>query len=376
MSLKASLVMTTIHDSTVLETYFANLERYGHLDQVTAYVIPDRKTPSQMVERCIDLNGRGLEVICPTLDAQDDFLRRVGFPVHMIPYNSDNRRNIGYLMALESGSDFVITIDDDNYCRMEDDMFAAHALVCEREHQAQVVESENGWFNICTLLELDRPATTYPRGFPYQARHKSTESKITAATVDVHMNAGLWLVSPDIDAINWLVAPTEATGFKGPSLVLGRETWSPINTQNTSLRRDVMTAYYYVKMGYPLGGMNLDRYSDIFSGYLAEACTKHLGGYIRVGTPVADHNRNSHDYLRDATGEWGCIVLFEDFLPWLHDVKLSGSTYQEAYASLGDALGEYVEKQHGMLWNDAARAYFHQIAHYMRTWATVAARLW
>ncbi|MFI5398212.1 MAG: hypothetical protein ACHQ9S_21965 [Candidatus Binatia bacterium] len=375
MALKASLVMTTIYDSTVLETYFANLQHYGHLDDVETYVIADRKTPREMLERCASLARRGLKVMCPTLNEQEEFLRQVGFPPHLIPYDSDNRRNIGYLMALRSGSDFMISIDDDNYCRPDEDVFAAHAVVCERTYLAQVVETDEGWFNICTLLELDRPETTYPRGFPYYARHKPMEPKITTASADVHINAGLWLVAPDVDAINWLVAPMQATSFKGPPLVLGRHTWSPINTQNTAFRRDAVAAYYYIKMGYPLGGITLDRYSDIFSGYLVEACVKHLGGGIRVGTPVADHRRNSHNYLKDAAGEWGCIPLFEDLLPWLHEVKLSGRTYLEIYAVLGDAMEDAVEKLHGAIWTDAARGYFHQVAHHMRKWATVASRL-
>jgi hypothetical protein len=327
-----------------------------------------------MTERCGTLAGK-LKVTCPTLDEQEDFLRRIDFPPHAIPYDSDNRRNIGYLMALHAGTDFVISIDDDNYCRSEYDVFAAHAIVCKGAAEAQVLETDAGWFNICTLLELERPDTTYPRGFPYFARHKPAAARTSTAAVDVHINAGLWLQSPDIDAINWLVAPSQATAFKGPSVVLGRRTWSPINTQNTALRREALAAFYYIKMGYPLGGMTLDRYGDIFSGYLIEACVKHLGGAIRVGTPVADHRRNEHNYLKDAAVEWGCIMLFEDLLPWLLETQLSGSTHLEAYTGLSYALQDAVEKQHGGIWNDAARGYFHQTAHHMRTWARVASNL-
>jgi hypothetical protein len=198
---------------------------------------------------------------------------------------------------------------------------------------------------------------------------------VSTAAVDVHINAGLWLLAPDVDAINWLVAPAQATAFKGPSLVLGRRTWSPINTQNTALRREALGAYYYVRMGYPLGGMTLDRYGDIFSGYLVEACVKHLGGAIRVGTPVADHQRNPHDYMQDADDEWGCIRLFADLLPWLHEAQLSGSTHLEAYTALSYCLQDAVETLRGRVWTDAARGYFHQVAHGMRTWVRAASKL-
>ena len=79
MSITAGLVVTTIYDPVVLEGYFQNFEQYGHLDNVDIYVIPDRKTPAQAYERCLDLSRRGLKVTCPTLAEQKVFLDRVDF---------------------------------------------------------------------------------------------------------------------------------------------------------------------------------------------------------------------------------------------------------------------------------------------------------
>jgi len=79
--------------------------------------------------------------------------------------------------------------------------------------------------------------------------------------------------------------------------------------------------------------------------------------------------------MKDADDEWGCIMLFEDILPWLCEARLSGSTHLEAYTALSYCLQEAVEKQHGRVWNDAARGYFHQVAHYMRTWARAVSKL-
>jgi len=376
MSPKASLVVTTIFDPVVLETYFENFRKYERLDQVKVYVIPDRKTPSEAYARCSDLCRRGLQVVCPTLDEQEAFLKRVSFPTHLVPYDSDNRRNVGYLMALMSGSEFIISIDDDNYCCLDEDFFLAHAVVLENQLSVEVVHSDTGWFNVCSLLKLNRPGVVYPRGFPYYARHKDENNVFTPGLVSVHMNAGLWLLDPDVDGITWLVAPARVSAFAGRSVVLSNETWSPINTQNTSLRRDVIAAYYFVKMGYPLGGMPIDRYGDIFSGYFAQACVRHLGGAIRVGTPVVEHRRNSHNYLKDATNEWGCILVLEDLLPWLVDIELDGDTYPEAYESLSYALEDAVERFHGSIWTDATRGYFHQMAYCMRFWAHTCASLY
>jgi len=375
MTVKCSLVLTTIFDPIILEDYFQNFARYGHLEEVQVYVIPDRKTPSAAYERCAQLQKQGLKVICPALNEQEDFLRTVGFPPHLIPYDSDNRRNVGYLMALASGSEFIISIDDDNYCTLDEDVFLAHSVVCQRSYSATVVDAKIGWFNVCNLLEFDTTNVPYPRGFPYYARHQEGSYTERVEIVDVHMNVGLWLKDPDLDAISWLVAPTRAVGFKGRSIVLGKKTWSPINTQNTALRREVVAAYYFVKMGYPLSGMPIDRYGDIFSGYFAQACMRHLGGYVRIGTPIIEHRRNIHNFMKDATNEWACILVLEDLLPWLTEVKLEGTTYPETYVSLSYALEDVVETLQGNVWTDATRGYFHQMAYYMRLWARVTSQL-
>lgn len=375
MSIKAGLVVTTIYDLAVMESYYKNLRKYGHLDQVQVFVIPDRKTPLQAYERCRTLSKCGMHIYCPTIEDQEEFLKKVGFSPSLIPYDSDNRRNVGYLMALESGVDFIISIDDDNFCSLEEDFFHEHSIVCCGNHIGKVVASSNGWFNPCSLLEMDHSGPIYPRGFPYFARHKESNALEKEQQVQVYINAGLWVSDPDLDAITWLVLPTRAIAFRGRSVVLDRNTWSPINTQNTSLRREALAAYYFVKMGYPLAGMSsIDRYGDIFSGYFVQACAKRLGNSCRFGSPIVEHRRNTHNYFRDATQEWACILVLEDLLPALVEFQLEGNTYPEVYISLSYALEETVEQMKGLVWTDATKGYFHQMAHYMRLWARVASQ--
>jgi len=114
--------------------------------------------------------------------------------------------------------------------------------------------------------------------------------------------------------------------------------------------------------------MAIDRYGDIFSGFFVQACMHHLGQRIRVGTPLVDHRRNSHNYLRDAAAELACIMVLENLTEWLPEVKLSGSTYTEAYLSLAEAMDEQVERFDGSVWTDPTRAYFHQVTYCMRHW--------
>lgn len=361
MNMKASLVLTTINDSQVLDTYFNNFSKYGHLQDVIVYTIADRKTPKEAFDRWEYLKEKGMNIVCPTIQEQEDFLTHIDF--NLIPYNSDNRRNIGYLMsALNSDIDFTMSIDDDNYCLQDYDYFLESSVVCSgKQNNVWTINSKNGWYNICSHLEL---SDSYPRGFPYYARVPESIS-FQKENIEVHINAGLWLGDPDVNAMTWLSCPKRAENFDGSSVILGKNTWTPINTQNTSLRREALASYYFFKMEYLLNGQWIDRFGDIFSGYFSQACTKHLGGSVRIGTPLVDHRRNKHDYLNDAKQEMSCICLLEELLPWLTQVKLEGATYSETYNCLSELLEQKIET---MNWDESIRRYFHHIGLYMRRW--------
>jgi glycosyltransferase involved in cell wall biosynthesis len=369
---KACVVLTTIFDPVVLEAYYRNFERFGRLDQVEVIVIPDRKTPAAAWERCSELTRRGLRAVCPTLDEQELFLAKLGLPGEFIPYNSDNRRNIGYLMALERDCDFVISLDDDNYARDGEDVFQEHSVVTGPAATHQVLEAETGFYNICTLLQFEKDKRdVFPRGYPFFARHAENAVAVRSATGPIHVNAGLWLLDPDVEALTWLVLNPHVASWKGEASVLGQHTWSPVNTQNTSLRREALAAYYFLRMGYPIGGTAIDRYGDIFSGYFVQACVKHLGGLVRVGSPVAEHRRNTHNYMKDAIMEWGAILVLEELLPWIRERKLSGSGWVETYRSLSAGLEELAGAWQGPAWKEHAGGYLRRIASDMNQWAGV-----
>jgi hypothetical protein len=368
---KISIVLTTINAGGILDGYCQQADKENVRDQVQFIVIPDRKTPAALYQKCDEGRAAGFAIQCPNLDEQDNYLKKFGAFAALVPYNTDYRRNIGYLMALESGDNILLSIDDDNYCIGE--TFGTLRMVCQDNVTLPAVQSSNGWFNFCDMLDMEPNYRFYPRGFPYHKRHQIPVLTYPVETGPVRMNVGLWLQEPDLDAITWLTAPVRAKGFKGKSYLLGHSAWSPINTQNTALHRDLIVSYYFVRMGYPLAGMPIDRYGDIFSGYLSQACVRHMGHRIRVGTPVADHKRNSHNYLRDLTGELACILTLELFTEWLHDLKLQGSTYAETYLSLADAIDHQIQHFTGPIWTDATRGYFHQMTYCMRQWVTACA---
>lgn len=366
MSTPICVVVTTIGDGNFLESYAAAVFREELVQDVHFIVIPDRKSPGELFRNAEEARRRGLRISCPSLEEQDAYLESLGSLRALIPYNSDNRRNIGFLMALEQECEILISVDDDNLPRPAQPFFGEHAVV-DTYVEMEEVTSSNGWFNICELLGIE-PPRVYARGFPYRHRHQRPELTFRMAEAAVHINAGLWLGNPDVDAVTALAIPARAVSYDSRSLLLSGNTWSPINTQNTAIAAVAIPAFYFARMGYPAVGMPIDRYGDIFSGYFAQACVRHLGYRVRVGTPATDHVRNSHNYLKDLTYELGCIWMLEDITEWLREARLQGSSYSEAYLCLAEMIEDAVERFSGPVWDDLARGYIHYLAYCMRAW--------
>ena len=377
MGRKTDIVVTTIFEPQWLAGYIENIAAHDRREDVTIRIICDRKTPQSVYAAAEDARERGFLVDCPTLDEQTDYLHRLGLDT-FVPWNTDNRRNVGFLRAWESGAEVLISIDDDNYCRAEYDYIGEHHVVGSavgdlRDHAGA---TDAPWFNICTLLDIEPAAPVYARGYPYAAKRADAHASLQqsfdgdAASV-VAINAGLWLDDPDADAITRLALSPHVRGASSTPVLLGPRTWSPVNTQNTALIRDAVPAYYYVRMGFELHGMKIDRFGDILSGYFVQACAKQLGHVVRVGSPVVDHRRTPHNLFKDLHEELAGVILLEDLVPWLQDLKLTAGDYAGAYAELADRLSEIAPSFTGMVWDQGGREFLTETADCMRTWLGV-----
>ena len=354
-----------------LESYSANLRKFGREKDVTIYIAGDRKSPPDSGEVAQQFCKEGFQIEFMDITYQRDYLGRFPDLAAIIPENSDNRRNVAYLRALEEGADVVISVDDDNFPVPDVDFVDEHLHVGRKLTLPEAV-GYNNWYNLCDLLEPKIPGL-YPRGFPYWARHKDTGRVKGTTTGQVGINVGLWKGDPDTDAIGRLYCAPHIKGDRGIAVMLGTEVRSPINTQNTGLSRQVMAVYYYIRMGDKLCGMYLDRFGDIFSGYFAQACVAAVGERIRIGSPVADHRRNQHNLLVDLYHELAGIMVLEDLSRFLVDVQLPHDSYLSAYRALSAELEGFTDNAEGFIWQPETKKYFHKIGSYMRIWADVVA---
>ncbi|HWG44475.1 MAG TPA: hypothetical protein VN688_16975 [Gemmataceae bacterium] len=360
-----TLVITTINIPTLLEEYAANFEKHGHLEHTSAIIVGDKKTPHDAAAKVAsDLRGRGFDCLYLDLPAQEQYLERFPRLKPLIPYNSDNRRNIGYLMAVEKGADILVAVDDDNFV-MADDWYAGHAHVGSSQ-RLETVSSANGWFNPCQLMEYEPHCTIYARGYPYNKRWQPNKETSETTIGRVVLNGGLWLNDPDVDSLTRLSVPARGVSVRKPRVMLAPGTWAPINTQNTAFHRDVVPAFYFVPVGEPISGLPVERYGDIWAGFFAKKIIDHLNDRVTFGAPACDHRRNAHKLLHDLELEFWSVVLTDPLAEVLRSWELSGSTYSDCYAELADHL-ERTNWPHKKMAGEM-KAFFGRMAAAMRVW--------
>jgi hypothetical protein len=296
-----------------------------------------------------------------------------------IPYRSDARRNVGYLQAFADRADVVISVDDDNFPQSDSPFFVEHGsvgTVCELPDGV----SDTGWFNLgCLLTAVDRHGVErrlFPRGFPYGVRGRdNSRVSETRARARVAVNAGLWLGEPDVDAISRLESGFESTSFAGISCWLGKGQRCPINSQNTAVSWQALPAYYFVLQRRPVGGLPIDRFGDIFSGYFVELCAEAVGERVRVGTPLVRQARNPHNLFRDLSQELPGVVLLESMSELLARPLTPAADYVSAYRELAERIDQWAATQTGFWWDASARAYFSEMTRVMRLWSAACVTL-
>ncbi len=330
--MKTTIVTTTINIPHLLTKYAENARAFGHRD-VDFIVVGDRKSPAGTAEFCKSLSDI---YPCTYLDipAQQRYLEQFPDLWKHLRFDSIQRRNIGMLMAWEGAADVVITIDDDNFVSNQD-FVGLHGMVGSMR-QLPAYSSTSGWMNVCSFLKADDGVRFYHRGYPQSLRWKEQEQFVSVhrGTRTIAVNAGFWLDNPDIDAITRMERQPVVRSFE-PSwpgnFMLQPGTWSPFNSQNTAMMRDVVPAYFLS----PYVG----RYDDIWASYLINRISEHLGHAIAFGEPLVRQERNPHDLWRDIDVERNGMIMTDRFCAALRSIPLKGSTYHECFAEVGQQLG-------------------------------------
>jgi hypothetical protein len=206
------------------------------------------------------------------------------------PTRHYSRKNLGYLIAIKNGASELIETDDDNIPRPE------FWNSKPKEIEASKFEN-NEWVNVYHYFTKQK---IWPRGFPLE--------ELQNQQVDIHtlsiekaecpIQQGLADENPDVDAVYRLTYPLPINFELKAKLALGKNAWSPFNSQNT----------HWFKEAFPL--MYLPSYcsfrmTDIWRSYVAQRIAWECNWSVLYHEPTVVQERNEHNLLKD----------FEDEIP-------------------------------------------------------------
>ena len=345
--MKTCIVLTTINIPSVLEKYIENCQVYGH-DDVAFVIIGDRKSPPDTSAYIKSLQQYGFDMIYLGVEEQENWLERIPEFGKFLPYDSVQRRNIGYLYAAELGADIIISIDDDNIPLPEYSYVGTHNIVGQTV-ECNVVSSSTGWFNTCSLLQTEPERRFYHRGFPINKRWLLEEPSYSIEKKRIVVNVGLWIGDPDVDTITRLEEPFSVTGVREPEskLVLAPGTMTPFNSQNTAFSVELLPCLYLIAFeagtdNEILRGNNNFRYDDIWMSYFAKIIIDHMGDAVCIGPPHVKQERNKHDYILDLRKEIVPMAITNKLVDILPSIELAENSYFGAYCELVDQLRKKV----------------------------------
>jgi Reversibly glycosylated polypeptide len=364
--MRITIVTTTINIPVALLQYVKNARSYGHRD-LDLIVIGDRKSPAETADFCNKISAY-YPCSYSDIEAQREYMARFPELWKHIRFDCIQRRNIGMLMAWERGAQIIITIDDDNFV-MPQDYIGLHSCAGSvRELTAYA--STSGWFDVCSFLQVDESVRFYHRGYPQKNRWTEPQHFVTTyrSARRIAVNAGFWLDDPDIDALTRMDRQPVVRGLKTPwkgNFALQPGTWSPFNSQNTALMRDVVPAYFLS----PYVG----RYDDIWAAYIVNRIAEHLGDVISFGTPLVRQQRNPHNLWTDLDAERNGMIMTDDFCEALRSITLRHSSYHECMGEIAFSLP--MAWREDPAWNGAQKECRLQLIAGLQLWHKAFAKL-
>lgn len=275
MNQETAIVITSIasSDNKVLQ----KIARESQERNLHFIVIGDESSPPKF-----QLEG------CNFYDVKSQELLDFKFP-KICPKRHYARKNIGYLIAIQSGASIIIETDDDN---IPYDTF----WKTRERYQSLPVLSNIGWTNAYRYFTT---ANIWPRGFPLQLLHSSEIpdwDTIKTSIVDSPIQQGLANDNPDVDAIYRLILPLPQKFRVDRRIALSTNAWCPFNSQNTSWWQDAFPLLY-------LPAYCSFRMTDIWRSFVAQRIAWLNDWSIVFHEPTVRQERNQHNLMKDFEDE-------------------------------------------------------------------------
>ena len=364
--------MTNLNDFCLVVPTIRNLENIKVIDENVKIIVIDDSDG-----KVKPLKTHNMEVI-RYKDQKDFFKRYIGFGYkeyfNIIPHKSPSCRTFGFLLAYEYGYEKIVALDDD--CVAGNDFFESHDVV-GKKIRMQAVNSASGWFNPIDIMELDKNEKVYSRGYPYYLRKRYTIKTIPVEG-RVILNMGLWKGVLDINGIDrFFLQDKEPRGIslKKRRCTL-KNTVIPISTMNISFIREIVPAFYQLPMNHRITPFfNIDRFDDVWSGYIIQKIAKIKKDLITFGVPLVEHRKCGNLKKEVSVEHMG--ILMQPFFYNIIDrainmISQKNETYYNLYSQLierGRNLLDITTMPH------CYKSYFIHMFNCMKKWLDVCEKI-
>jgi hypothetical protein len=300
-----------------------NLDYLSHIPESVKILVVD------------DSNGR----IRPNRNNMDvytyaNYKEMLGDDEALIPRKTDTCRSFGFYMAWLQGYRYIVTLDDD--CLTHKGFLDEHSILGKIESLKAVVS--NPWYNTIDNLYLkdhtEPPGRYYARGYPYCHRLEPPEPQtIQSAAGRVVCNMGMWLQVPDINGLDKIKGDTpRSVGLKEERLTIASGTNFSLCIMNVAFLAEIVPAFYQLPMNVEVCNAHLDRFGDIWSGYILKKLADIRGDLITIGKPLVTHTKAGNT-TREIQVEHFGNLLESYFYPLVDEAigDVSPGDYSEMY---------------------------------------------
>lgn len=303
--MKKYIVITSIFEPTEAVIELAQRAEYKLI------VVGDLKTPE-------DWHCSNVDYI--SVDQQ----KEIGEQLYdVLPFNHYSRKMFGYLSAIKNGAEIIVDTDDDNIPK-------ANWEFPPFDGSFQNVPGDKGFVNIYQLF-TDQPI--WPRGLPLRLiRTKfNLDNDLTQQAVKVGIWQGLADEDPDVDAIYRLTSDEVCIFKNREPVVLGTGSYSPFNTQNTIIRKELFPLLY-------LPTFVTFRFTDILRGLVALPIMNIYNYQLGFTDATVVQKRNPHDYYKDFLSEIPMYQYTEEAIKIASEVSDPNRTITDNLYNVYDGL--------------------------------------
>jgi hypothetical protein len=279
----------------------------------------------------------------------NDRRRILGALDEYFPRRNGSCRSFGFYRAWHESdpSEIIVALDDD--CRVYEQRFAEEVERSLSNEARPVATVAGDHLNILDLYDQAR-ASLFPRGFPYSARVDYSPAAISEESVtrNVVFSLGLWKGIFDVNAVDKVTGVAykfpDAT-LRHRSVLVAPGKLVSVCSMNMQFRREALPAAFQLPMHVPvLGDGVIDRYGDIWGGFILKTLIDVKGDALAVGEPMIEHLKEG-DYVRNIWQENLCHQVNDEFLRLLAEAKATIPV--GSYSDMMEQLTTELEQRSG-----------------------------